>query len=386
MRTIEVVAPGEDVGRETLSRFDMQFQAAAFAALEILEGKGVECVYCDYHDDFVVRRVVDGQTTFHFFQVKTKKKANHQWSLLEIFAFKKSGQGGDAASLKKIKDSFAGKLLTHGIVFDDACAEVTLLSNVHFTDDVITVVDECRGKLPKSKCATFLSKHFDAIFEIDAGSDVVKADEVLSKLSLRPAVSYIDHDRDVFASAARTAIYNYSEVDLTYQETNEIANSLLDLVFRKSKASLEGVKPHDLADQVGVALDDLLEVLSVSRAVYDALRAGEDEKVLKAASILQRWLKTSGATDDMIEFASRCKVTWDLWHRRARHIYTPFDLTFLMEKINALYAQWMKGSGDFSTLHTLLNDLMADPICKKFEAVDPELLLGAVCSVGVKQR
>jgi len=71
MKTIEVVAPGEDVGRETLSRFDMQFQAAAFAALEILEGNGVECIYCDYHDDFVVRRVVDGNTTFHFFPYRS---------------------------------------------------------------------------------------------------------------------------------------------------------------------------------------------------------------------------------------------------------------------------------------------------------------------------
>ncbi len=41
MKSIELVAPTEDVGKETIYRFDMQFQAAAFAALEILEGKGV---------------------------------------------------------------------------------------------------------------------------------------------------------------------------------------------------------------------------------------------------------------------------------------------------------------------------------------------------------
>ena len=57
VKSLEIVAPIEDVGRDTISRFDMQFQAAAaYAALEILDGNGIDCVYCDYHDDFVVRR------------------------------------------------------------------------------------------------------------------------------------------------------------------------------------------------------------------------------------------------------------------------------------------------------------------------------------------
>ena len=52
--------PRETAGRETVNRFRMQFQAAAFAALEILSGKDVDRVYCDYHDDFVVRRKIFG--------------------------------------------------------------------------------------------------------------------------------------------------------------------------------------------------------------------------------------------------------------------------------------------------------------------------------------
>jgi hypothetical protein len=39
--------PREVVGRNTLTRFRMQFQAAAYAALEILKGKEVDRVYCD---------------------------------------------------------------------------------------------------------------------------------------------------------------------------------------------------------------------------------------------------------------------------------------------------------------------------------------------------
>lgn len=264
MKSIEIVTPSEDVGRDTISRFDMQFQAAAYAALQILDGKGIDCVYCDFHDDFVVRRVVDGKTTYHFFQVKTKTKLNHQWDLAEIFAYKKRGQKSDAESLKNVRTSFAGKLLLHGIVFDNACCEATLLSNVHFNDDVIEVVDELRGKAPVCKASKFLAENFSAIFTLEPTADDAKVAEVLSKLSLRPAVTYMGKERDVFASAARTAIYEFSEIDLNFYETEELANGLVDLVYRKSRTPLPGVAPNDIASRIGVGLDDLLEVLSMA--------------------------------------------------------------------------------------------------------------------------
>lgn len=53
MDIIRDKVPREVVGRNTISRFRMQFQAAAYAALEILSGKEVDRVYCDYHDGFV---------------------------------------------------------------------------------------------------------------------------------------------------------------------------------------------------------------------------------------------------------------------------------------------------------------------------------------------
>ncbi|MGO0790503.1 dsDNA nuclease domain-containing protein [Herbaspirillum seropedicae] len=215
MATIEAVAPGEDVGRDTISRYDMQFQAAAFAALEILEGKGVDCVYCDYHDDFVVRRNEDGRVSYHFFQVKTKEKENHQYGLNEIFGLTAQAVKATPDRLEKVKSSFAGKLLLHGIVFSGNCGEVTLLSNVHFEDAVVTAVDELRVKTPKSKAAKFLSTHFSAIFELKDADDV-DHEEVLAKLSLLPAVRHIGRDRSAFTDAARSAVWKYSEIDLTY--------------------------------------------------------------------------------------------------------------------------------------------------------------------------
>jgi hypothetical protein len=268
-KNIEIDAPYEDVGRETVSRFDMQFQAAAYAALQILEGKGIDRVYCDYHDDFVMRRVADGKTTYHFFQVKTKAKLNHQWTLVDVFAFKKSGQKSDTDSLMKIRKSFAGKLLLHGVVFDDACSEATLLSNVYFNDDVVDAVEALRGKTPCCKASKFLTENFSAIFTLERCADAGAIAEYLSKLSLRPSVDYIGKERDVFARAARTAIYQYSEIDLNHQETEELANGLVDLVFRKSKVPLKGIAPTDIPARIGVGLDDLLEVLRFLSTIWE---------------------------------------------------------------------------------------------------------------------
>ncbi|MGO4158595.1 dsDNA nuclease domain-containing protein [Cupriavidus sp. YAF13] len=384
MTSIEIVAPGEDVGRDTVSRFDMQFQAGAFAALQILEGTGIDCVYCDFHDDFVVRRQVDGKTLYHFFQVKTKKKLNHQWSLAEIFALRKRGQQKDGASLKNVRASFGGKLLMHAVVFDEACYEATLLSNVHFDDDVVDAVEALRCQLPSCKASKFLSENFSAIFSL-CDDDSGKASAFLSKLSLRPAVHYIGQEREAFANASRTAIYKYSEIDLDFYETERIANGLVDLAYRKSRTSLQGVAPADIAGRVGIELDDLLEILSISRGAYDALQRGVEEKVLKQASVIQRWLKHAGARDDMIEFASQQKVNWDLWLRNARHTYSPMDLSLLLDRIDGLYARWAQSGEGFAFLNTLLTALSAEPEIQAFEGLDRGMLFGAVSAVVVRR-
>lgn len=132
MDTIHDKAPREIIGGDTTARFRMQFQAAAYATLEILSGKEVDRVYCDYQDDFVVQRNAGGSIEYHFFQVKTKGKANQQWKVVEVFSIKKTGKLDTEKKLAAIRDSIAGKLFVHTIMFGEQCREVTLLSNVLF--------------------------------------------------------------------------------------------------------------------------------------------------------------------------------------------------------------------------------------------------------------
>ncbi|WP_313231574.1 dsDNA nuclease domain-containing protein [Stenotrophomonas acidaminiphila] len=386
MEEIENARPEEDVGRNTLSRYDMQFQAAAYAALEILDGKGIERVYCDYHDDFVVQKSINGEKSYHFFQVKTKDKLNYQWTLNDIFALKKRAQKKDEESLTVIRRSFAGKLLAHSINFRKTCNEATFLSNIHFHDEVVNLVDELRLKKTGLKESRFLSENFKGIFKEETDSDTVNPTEALSKISLIPAVTYISKDREAFASSARNAIFKYSEIDLNFNETNELANGLVDLVYKKSRTPLAGVKPDEIASRISVNIDDLLETLSISREAYNALLAGADPNALKSASVIQRWLKKSNADESMISYASQQKVEWDIWLRNARHIYSPMDLSELLKSIDDIYEKWSIGIANFGSLNILIKAFMEEKSATNFSNLTRELILGAICSLVVRRN
>jgi hypothetical protein len=382
--SIHDTAPREIVGRDTTLRFSMQHQAAAFAALEVLESGDVDRVYCDYHDDFVVRRRASKGETFHFYQVKTKAKPNYQWTLREVFALKKSGQKSDKESLKAIQSSFAGKLLLHALTFKTACREVTLLTNVHFNDDVQTAVDELRSGKPASKPLCILIEKLGEIFEVELGKKA--ALEIASKLTLLPNVKYIGDPEKNFAIEAREAIFQYSEVDLSHEEAAKIASSLLALVQKKSMKSISGLTLTQLDDTVGIGLHDLLSILSVSPQSYRALIAGEDPKPLRTASFIQRRLSALGATDGMIEYASQAKVDWDIWLRTQRHTYLEMHLNFLLQTITEIRRKWMRSGGNFDVLNQSIADAMGTASVKNIQPLTQELVFGGVMADWVRNE
>ena len=347
MDLIHEKVPRETVGRDTLVRFRMQFQAAAFAALEILNGKEVDRIYCDYHDDFIVRRTVAGAVEYHFFQVKTKGRANQQWDIGELFALKKAGALDTSEKLQAIRSSIAGKLFVHTIEFGDQCREVTILSNVHFKDEVHDLVaDLAAGTSSKKYTRQFIEK-FAAVVSPDVSLSLEQVEMVRKKLSLLPNVQYIGDTLDAFGIAAHNAIWKHSEIELHQNEVERIARSLVALVEERSCAPIIGLSRADIDLATGVGLEDLLEVLSISTQVYQTLQQGGDPAAIKNASILQRKLKEVGATESMIEAASRAKVSWDGWLRSARHTFPDFTLNLLLDEIDDRCKVWLEGVNNF---------------------------------------
>lgn len=386
MTTVHDVLPREVAGRLMISRVQMQFQAAAFACLEILIGRDVDRVYCDYHDDYVVRRANGSSVSYDFYQVKTKGKRNHQWTASEVFSIKKRGQQVNLESLAAVRDSFAGKLLIHSITFGSNCRSVTLQTNVQFDDDVEQIANEFAKGIPTQAVAVFLLTQFAQIFREASSYSQANVLDVLRKFCLAPGAIHIGEDIASFTSAARDAIHRYSEIDLNRQEMDEIASGLVQLVQQKSFAKvLTTMTPAELDNVAGVGIDDLLGILSISKEAYRALLAGADPSALKNASIIQRILKNAGASERMTEYWSQLKVRWDVWLRGARHTYLGFDLNFLLERIDEVQSEWLRGGGAVATLQTNIEKLRDEPLVQRFPTLDRELILGGVVAALVRR-
>lgn len=363
----------------------MQFQAAAYAALEILSGKEIDRVYCDYHDDFVVRRSARGVVDYHFFQVKTKGKANQQWDVAEVFALKKKGALDTKEKLEAIRNSIAGKLFVHTIEFGNQCREITVLSNVHFDDDVHGVITDLSvGTSSKKYVRQFIEK-FAEIISPESPLSLEQIEAARTKLSLLPNVQYIGDTLEAFGIAAHNAIWRHSEIELHQHEIERIARSLVTLVEEKSCSPIRGLSKADIDLATGVGLEDLLGVLSISTPVYQTLLKGGDPAAIKAASILQRKLKEAGATESMIEAASRAKVSWDVWVRSARHTFPDFTFNVLLDEIDKKCKAWLLGGGDLGDLEKFVKEILGSPIAKEFTALDTDLVFGAFCAAVVRR-
>lgn len=385
MDIIHEKAPRETVGRDTMVRFRMQFQAAAFAALEILSDKEVDRIYCDYHDDFVVRRTVAGVVEYHFFQVKTKGRANQQWDVDGVFSLKKTGALDTSEKLEAIRSSIAGKLFVHTVEFGEQCRAVTVLSNVHFKDEVHDLVADLAAGTSTKKYIRQLIEKFAAILSPDKPISPEQVEAARKKLKLQPNVQYIGDTLEAFSVAAHNAIWKHSEIELHQHEIERIAKSLVMLVEEKSCAPISGLSKADIDLATGVGLEDLLNVLSISTQVYQTLLQGGDPAAIKSASILQRRLKEVGTPDHMIESASRAKVSWDVWMRNARHTFPEFTLDRLLEEIDKKCKAWLLAGGELADLETCISELMESPVGRQFPTLGVDLLFGALCSAIVRK-
>lgn len=358
---IEKITPREQSGRDSYSRYKMQIRSAAVAALEILNGGPVDWIYCDYHDDFVVRRNSKNGFRYHFFQVKTKGKANHLWTINEIFGLNTLIKDQSKQKIEKIRDSFVGKLLLHTVLFDESCYKITLQTNVHFDDKVNAILKDINtGEMKGVYTNVLISKFNECFFEdlwCKLPSKSVKKN--IAKINFIPDVQYLKPTDNNFEVTVGERIYNYSEIDLQREERKEIILKLLDLVDGKSSGIIHELNLKTIQEEAGISINDLLGVLCISKDAYDILSKGGDKKAVKSASIIQRLLLSAGAGKEQIEYASRCKTEWDGWRRSNRHIIPDFDINAITQQIQTLIMVSMDKNNflSFADLRSQIIDL-----------------------------
>jgi len=361
---LETKKPREQSGRNSFGRFRAQCRSAAIAALSILENNEIDRVYCDLHDDFVVRKQDTKGLGYIFYQVKTKGKQNHNWSLSELFGFNHKTRKPDKQSDDKIKNSFIGKLLLHTVVFDKNCNSVVFQTNINNSDDVEKLISDIENGVFANEFTKILISKFNTIYSDEIknslGEEEIK--EKLSRLQFQTDVQYLKVGDDSFIPTAKDKIHKYSEIDLGHTEANEIMSKLLELVENKSEGIIEDWTAENIEKKSGITIDDLLSILSISKEAYEILSSGGDSKAIKNVSIIQRTLASIGATQEIIEYCSQCKTDWDAWVRTNRHIIPDIDYLTIQSKLVTIINDAMQGNGevDFKRLRAPIKNFITN--------------------------
>ncbi|EMM8062060.1 TPA: DUF4297 domain-containing protein [Morganella morganii] len=344
MVKLHEISPREQVGRDVIERFNAQIRAASMACFSILEGKDTKKIYCEFQDDFVIEKVIGDTTKYVFVQVKTKRKLSDIWNINDVFGILKKETKTKVQSDENIRNSFIGKLLQHTINFPDTCDKVVFMTNTHVDDDIVTLLLDLSNNY-NGKHSKVLIDRFNKCFHDNGNIEKNNfSDEDISfklkKLEIETDVEYLKEKFDAFYSIARDSIYKYSEIDLEYNEVNEIMISLLNLVNKKSSVKIDVVNQENIEVSSGIGIDDLLKVLSISHKAYHDLLDSGDQNAIKSASIIERTLRRAGASDEQILFCSDCKIKWDSWVRNNRHILSRIDLisidSYFQDSLNEL--------------------------------------------------
>lgn len=382
---LHTTIPREQDGRDSFERYRAQVRSASIAALTILQGSEIDRIYCDLHDDFVKRKSNGGG--YEFFQVKTKSKQNHNWKLNEVFGIKVKGKNQSAES---IKDSFIGKLLIHTVVFGENCKSVVFQTNINNEDKIDDILNDIESGEFSNKYTNVLIDHFNESIVSDSPLDENEIKRRLKKLRFETDVQYLKSKNNNYEAIVRQAIYDYSEVDLSYNDNQEIIMKLLDLVSKKSSGRIDKWSIQSIEDQAGISIDDLLSILSISKDAYNHLKNGGDSKAIKSISIIQRFLKNVGANDEMIEYCSKSKLDWDLWYRNARHTVFKFDLDYIVEKINEILENNLNSNGGYinsvdlrSPIKNLILELKKDNI---LYGLNENLIVGGIFAEVVRRK
>jgi len=381
--------PREQSGRDSFERYRAQVRSAAIASLSILEGKDIDRVYCDLHDDFVIRKKDSNNFTYIFYQVKTKAKQNHTWTVSELFGLRKRKKSKLKTEIEDIRNSFVGKMLLHTIVFDQQCNYITFQTNINTHDDVVQLLKDIEnGNISNGFLQMLVSKFNDCY------SDKLKSQlsetqilKNLSKLQFETDVQYLKQNHN-FESIARDKVYEFSEIDLNRDELKQILLKLIDLVETKSSGVISTLTPNSIEKFAGISIENLLSILSISREAYNTLIAGGDKSAIKSASIIQRTITNSGGGETEIEYCSKCKIKWDLWLRKNRHIIPEFNLNSITQDIINILPQQstIETKIILSKLQKPIEKLLVDLDKRqlKFD-IDVDLILGGVLAEIVRR-
>jgi hypothetical protein len=400
--TLHDVLPREQVGPVTDERYEFQFHQAAVDALRVLDESDVICVYCEWHDDYVIE--VSGAIAYRFHQVKTRSAKRGPWKLTDFFGHtrrakkkrheppsdEESAAGNGVNKTDDAESSVFANMLEHLRTFSDRCAAVVFVTDAGIDSDFEKFIESAHSAstidaLPADARAT-LVKLEKGLRRLDSK---ISADEVwsfLQRFSVQQSFARfgdLRHFRILMADRIR----ELSEIDLRLTEAEKIGSELVSLVRSKSHVVLKPA-PADLAvlrAKKALVIDDVLKVLSLSPAGYRALKKVGKEAVV-ALSKLQRLCQNSELPGDLIPDLCRLKSVWDSWWVEQRHILNRLDVIALKKAAGDALRLHAEGKLNFQALRD-----EARTLAQKFSGVltatqplSDEVVFGLMLAIAVE--
>lgn len=337
------VEPRERAGAQTGRKYEYQYERTARAALDLLaDDAQYVCVYCDWHDDYVVE-IGQPPTRYIFHQVKGRKSSQGPWKFSEFFGVQKKTAAKPAKNAPAVSpDAVVPRMLLHYRNFGDNCAGLAFVTNAGLDTGL---ADFLQAIATPSDIADLPEEARIAFQHVARGYAAITPPLVSSEADLfawlRGLVAHPDQgqleDQEAALLELANVVENYSEIELLQRQAKQIAREIVAQVRRKVAHSTTVVPASDeqLRREKGLVIREMLSVLSLSTQAYEQLKAGEGRDTVKTLSRLQRFCRNHGMGDHLVQICE-FKALWDIWRTTERHFVSSVDYLLLEDRAKEL--------------------------------------------------
>jgi hypothetical protein len=337
------IEPRERVGAQTGRKYEFQYERTARAALDLLvDGPKHVCVYCDWHDDYVIE-IGDPPTRYEFHPVKGRKSSQGPWTFREFFGVSKTKAKVAPKKPVAVKaDGILPLMLSHHKNFSTACAGLAFVTNAGLDPALSEFIEE----IGRSTVEADLSPDAQIDLERIALAYAAAVPRVASSKSelfqwLRGLKVHTDqgHLENVEIALLELAdlVVQFSEIELLQRQAKQIAREIVGKVRTKVAHSSTVVPASEaqLQRDKGIVVAELLGILSLSAQAYEQLKIGATTDTVKTLSRLQRYCSKNGFDNYIVQICD-FKTGWDIWRTVERHFLTSADYILLEQKANEL--------------------------------------------------
>jgi len=391
LSSLHQVQPREQVGAVTGERYDFQYHQAAAECLQVLDDTEVACVYCEWHDDYVVEAA--GIVSYRFHQVKTRTASRGPWTLNEFFGVKRTPgktKRGAKKSGQATADSIFGRLYDHASKFGAQCDCFVFVTDAGIAPQFDALLEAIRAVPTAGGLSGTVSTEFMGLHTaLNTAFPTLTADDLflfMRRLGIKAAVGTLA-DLKACRTLIGGRIYQMSEVDLTMSEAQKIGSDLVEAVRERSHRVLPmlPMSVADLRNSKGFVLDDVLRILSLSGEGYRELKTSGRETVV-ALSRLHRLCRRSGIAETLIPDLCRFKTAWEMWWISQRHGVSPLDHFALKKECADVLRVHADGKLDFNGLRAQAEALASQflPVLTTAEPITAELVFGFILALAVE--